>query len=29
VGPDEIDALSWLPADRPLLPALHALLANP
>jgi 8-oxo-dGTP diphosphatase len=29
VGPDEIEALSWLPADRPLLPALHALLSNP
>jgi len=29
VGPDELDALGWLPADRPLIPALHTLLANP
>ena len=27
VGPDDLDQLAWLPADRPLLPHLHALLA--
>jgi 8-oxo-dGTP diphosphatase len=29
IGPDELDDLNWLPADRPLLPQLHALLRNP
>ena len=28
VGPDELDALAWLPADLPLVPHLHALLAG-
>jgi 8-oxo-dGTP diphosphatase len=28
VGADELDALPWLPADLPLLPDLHALLAD-
>lgn len=28
VGPDELDGLRWLPADRPLLPFLRALLAT-
>lgn len=27
VGPDELDDIDWLPADRDLLPALHGLLA--
>ncbi|MFL6238781.1 MAG: (deoxy)nucleoside triphosphate pyrophosphohydrolase [Actinomycetes bacterium] len=26
---EELDALAWLPADRPLLPALHELLRDP
>jgi 8-oxo-dGTP diphosphatase len=29
IGADELDALTWLPADRPLLPQLHALLGDP
>jgi 8-oxo-dGTP diphosphatase len=29
VGDGEIDSLHWLPADRPLLPHLHALLREP
>jgi 8-oxo-dGTP diphosphatase len=28
VGPGELDALDWIPADRPLLPAVRALLAG-
>jgi 8-oxo-dGTP diphosphatase len=29
LGADELDALDWLPADRPLVPALQALLRAP
>ncbi|MCA0144412.1 (deoxy)nucleoside triphosphate pyrophosphohydrolase [Blastococcus sp. LR1] len=28
VGPEELDAMDWIPADRPLLPAVRALLAE-